>query len=310
MPTIDARIVLILILVELPILLALIWALRKLRAQAPDDQVLFVQRGDKEVRYLPGERYWRRPGDQIVRSLSTGKQTFGVVVPHIVVGSGLAVDVHLRFVASLAIDRMEPQEHLFDDAQRHEAVAGLIKPHLQRLVEKILRSSSAPTPSRIGMGAFLSPLFGETLKDILKRLHFHAKQDLAHQGILLTDQPLEVESLMLSSGVVDAYRALERRRFADVDRFEFVKRIEAITPGVSEQALVQLYFAVDGPNGPLHSMLSSGVIPADMLVADRNAVVSLFDAPDSLPVSLSSLAPKQDYPLTVEEMRLLKELGA
>ena len=42
MPTIDARIILILILVELPILLALIWVLRKLRAQAPDDQVLFA----------------------------------------------------------------------------------------------------------------------------------------------------------------------------------------------------------------------------------------------------------------------------
>jgi hypothetical protein len=245
-----------------------------------------------------------------VRSLSTGKQTFGVVVPHIVVGSGLAVDVHLRFVASLAIDRMEPQEHLFDDAQRHEVVAGLIKPHLQRLVEKILRSPAAPTPSRLGMGAFLSPLFGETLKDLLKRLHFHAKQDLAHQGILLTDQPLEVDSLMLPSGVVDAYHTLERRRFEDVDRFAFVKQIEAITPGVSEQTLVQLYRAVDGPSGPLHSVLSTGVIPADMLVADRNADLAFFGVPEGSQVSLSSLAPKQDYPLTVEEMRLLKDLGS
>ena len=57
-------------------------------------------------------------------------------------------------------------------------------------------------------------------------------------------------------------------------------------------------------------MLSTGVVPADMLVADRNTDVSLFGAPDSLPVSLSSLAPKQDYPLTVEEMRLLKDLGS
>jgi hypothetical protein len=39
--------------------------------------VLFVQRGDKEARYLPAERYWRRPGDQVKgarQQLQAGQQ--------------------------------------------------------------------------------------------------------------------------------------------------------------------------------------------------------------------------------------------
>jgi hypothetical protein len=38
--------------------------------------------------------------------------------------------------------------------------------------------------------------------------------------------------------------------------------------------------------------------------------LAFFGVPEGSQVSLSSLAPKQDYPLTVEEMRLLKDLGS
>lgn len=311
MPALDTRTVLLLCLVELPILLALLWVLRKLlRTQVPNDQVLFVMRRNKEVPYMPGASYWRRPKDRVARTLLISEQNYRAVVPHIVVGSGLPVDVTLRFSASLAVDHEEHQERLFDDTKRHETVVSVLRPHLQRLVEKILRSPTAPMPSGLGMGAFLHPLFGETLPGILKSLHFHARQDLKRHGILLGDQTLNLESLTLASGIVKAYHDLERSRYEEVQRFQFVKRVEVISPGVSEQALVQLYHAAHGPSGPLHAVLSTGVIPADRLVADRNADVALFGEPESPQASLSSLAPKQDYPLTVEDMRLLKDLGA
>lgn len=310
MPALDARIVLILCLVELPVLLALLWVLRKLlRTQVPNDQVLFVMRRNKEVSYMPGASYWRRPKDRVVRTLLISVQDYRAVVPHIVVGSGLSVDVTLRFSASLAVDHEEHRERLLDDTNRHETVVSVLRPHLQRLVEKTLRSPTAPMPSGLGMGAFLHPLFGETLPGILKSLHFHARQDLKRYGILLGDQTLKLESLTLASEIVKAYHDLERGRYEEVERFRFVKRIEDTSPGVSEQALVQLYHAVHGASGPLHTVLSTGVIPADMLVADRNAGVALFREPDSAQASLSSLAPKQDYPLTAEAMATLKELS-
>lgn len=306
----DTRAVLIFIIVELLLLVALVWVLRKLRAKVPDDTVLLVQRGDRRVPYLPGQGYWLWPEPQIISRLSTGKQVFHTTIPHIVVGSGLSVDVNLRYTASLAVDQMAPLEHLFDDTKQQEFVASVMKRHLQRLVEKFLRATDAPAPNRLAMGAFVHPLFGEPLKDILKSLRFHTEQELKRDGIILTEEPLEVDKLILAPGVVDAYHELAQRRFEAADRYQFVKQIEAITPGVSENALVQLYFAVDGPNAPLHRVLSTGTIPANMLIADRNAQDLLFGDQMSPLVTLGSLEPQQDYPLTVEEMRLLKDLGS
>jgi hypothetical protein len=231
-----------------------------------------------------------------------------VLVPGIVVYSGLTVAVQFSYEASLNVNHMDPDEYLLDEEQRQEIVVGCMKGHLQRLIEKYKTMVNAPPVGRYGLAAFISPLYGELLDKILSGLNFHVRQELDRHGIMIVDRSIKLEQMRLDAGVVEAYHKLEWRGFGDADRYEFVTQVKAIASGVPESVQVNLYHVATGPGSPLHRVLSSGVIAAAALVADRSADEAFESEAEGAQVSLASLAPKQDYPLTAADMRLLKDL--
>lgn len=299
---------LVVVIVILAVCVALI--LRRLHANVAADHVLFVQSGEHVVPLAPGQGFWYWPRQKELGTIPIRRRGFQVLVPGIALYSGLSVNVQFSYEASLAVEHMSPDEYLLDEEQRQEIVVGCLKRHLQRLIEKYRGIIAAPPVGRLGLAAFISPLYGEHLEKILSGLNFHVRQEMERHGIMIADRSIKLDHLHLDEDLVAAYHKLEWRGFGDADRYEFVTQAKTIAPGVSESVQINLYHAATGPGSPLHPILSGGVIAADLLVADRSAEEGFQRTAEGEEVSLASLAPKQDYPLTVEDMLLLKELGS
>jgi hypothetical protein len=295
-----------------------IWFLASHIGTVPEGYAATTKLFDRDRRVLGPGPYLLLPGEQKSHNILVRQQQVPKNIPGIFTHGKLPVTVRLNYAMSLDLSRMNKDERYYTNEERTHQQVNTFQKHLRQLIA----DTPAPPPGdpmRADLTTFFSPFLNPLLGGLALELETRAGWDLAQHGIILSSNSLVIDDVEIPEEIVSAYTDLISSDFKSSARHDFIKRVRAAAPGMSDAALVQLYNAINDNPGEWHTIFTSGSLEPRLYVTEQGtiigqAVVQEAGAPARPPAALPAAehaadaepAPLPSYPLTQEDMALLK----
>ena len=262
----------------------------------PEGHVALVQWLNRHSRTVQPGPYWLRPLETEVAQVNVRQREASAILQNIFTDGGLSVIVTMRYAYRLDPEHMEIDELYYTPYDRDRQQEVLLREALLDLIEELKGPAGAPLDAsagdqrnkpvkedmlRLDVAGLFSPFGGP--KEILlrRRLKERVSAALLRHGYVVTSAPVQIAGLNLHPDISAAYREYVEARFSGAARSEFIRRVRAAAPRMSEGGLVQLLNVIQNPSADIHTIFSTGTVNQDMLVMQTNR--SLSDHSDEAP---------------------------
>jgi hypothetical protein len=249
--------------------------------------------------------YWLRPFEEEITQVYVRQREATASAPKIFTDGGLGVTVDLRYAFRLDPARMTTDELYYSDAERKSQQEMLIREVLLDLVQELAvqptegKSGQAPIPApaaadstRLDMVAIFSPFAGPKEAVLRSRIRERVSKALLAHGVVVTSETVQIAGLGLPPGLSAAFAAYVEAPFSASARSEFIRRVRAAAPNMSDAGLVQLLNIIQNPSADIQTVFTTGMVNQDMLLEDNGPVVRQ---------RLSGAVPQQPAPPTLTE---------
>lgn len=289
----------------------------------PEGYMLRLKRFGRHSRVVGPGLQTLRPDEMDAGEVLVRRRELILPVSEVFTHGGLPVTVRLSLSHSLDLKSMAVDEIYYPDDERQAQIARLLKGLLQQLVAQTPAPAPAQVDSnRVDMAGLFSPFVGQTRVAFIRRLQVIAKEALGRHGIVLTDDPIVIDGLELPEEIIEAYTDLVQSNFQSSARYDFIRRVRAAAPQVSDAALVQL--SSQQTVGDLRTIFTTGNLQPELFMVDRDMLMrnsapqpkaTMTGAPPTpppppspTPGKDSQLTDQHPYAMTSEDMALLKPL--
>lgn len=272
----------------------------------PDGHVSLVHRLGRHSRWVDNF-YWLLPFESEAARIYVRQREASATLQNIFTDGGLSVIVNLRYAYRLDPKHMATDELYYSDADRKSQQEVLIREALLDLIEELKSPATAPSGSppvgqrsepaaedmvRLDVVGLFSPFAGPKETVLRSRLKERVSAALLPHGVVVTSAPVQIAGLNLHPDISAAYREYVEAKFSGAARSEFIRRVRAAAPTMSEGGLVQLLNVIQNPTADIHTIFSTGTVNQDMLLrqSSRSVQKHIEDAPH--PDRAADLPPK------------------
>jgi hypothetical protein len=255
-----------------------------------------------------------RPDETDAGEILVRQRELTLPISEVFTHGGLPVTVNLSLALSLDLAAMPADEIYYGDDERQALLTKLLKGALQQVVASTPPVVAAQAdPNRVDVAGLFSPFVGQTRFAVTGQLQDLAAQALGPHGIALTTDPIVIAGLDLPREIIDAYTTLVQSNFHSSARYEFIRRVQAAAPQVSDAALIQL--SSQQATGDLRTIFTTGNVQPELYMMDQDMLMRRpappqpTPAPSPIPPAPPQPEPEQNaYALTASDMALLKPL--
>ena len=298
----------------------IIWFIVSHLGTVPEGYGATVRLFDRHRRVLGAGPYFLLPGEQKGPDIKVRQHQVTRSIPGIFTHGKLPVSVKVNLAMSLDLRRMSRDELYYSEGERHDQQVNIFQTLLRRLIFEIPPPKPGD-PMRADLPTFFSPFLGKPLEDLSLALETRANRELTKHGVSVAKSSLVVDNLDIADDIVDAYTDLIASDFKGSARNVFMQRVRAAAPEMSEAALVQLYNAINDSPGDWHTIFASGTLEPRLYVTEQGPIISQpvvqeraaparlpapQPAPEGAPPAEGAPVSLHNYPLTSEDMALLK----
>jgi hypothetical protein len=266
----------------------------------------------------------RWPGERPGPRIEVRRRDASLQVSDILTHSGLPVTVSLRYRMCFSPKDMNPAELYYPPSEWTEQQLRLFKQGMQGTIEEFLRLASDGKPPQADLAAVFSPFFNTPMSVLCGRLEKRVLKPLGALGIELMPDTLVIDRLTPPAEVVTAYEELLRSNFEATSASRFIQAIRSAAPGVSAMDLAQLYNSILNNVGEVRTIFADGTFRPGSYSTELGPAIAptgkqrIPDVGNPWPRAESDeqrggVSPdiaQRNYPLTVEDMALLKALSS
>lgn len=250
---------------------------------------------DRFSRVVGPGPYLLRPLEEEITQVYVRQREATASAPKIFTDGGLGVTVELRYAFRLDPARMATDELYYSDAERKSQQEMLIREVLLDLVQELASTPktadaqpAAPTandPARLDIVALFSPFAGPKEAVLRRVLKERVSTALLAHGVVVTSETVQIAGLVLPPGVSAAYMSYVEAPFSSSARSEFIRRVRAAAPDMSDAGLVQLLNILQNPSADIQTVFTTGMVNPDILLDADGAAVRqrLSSAPPAQP---------------------------
>lgn len=314
----DVFCVLIPVLAAVAIALFVVFTARARRVRmVPQGYMLRLKRFGQHSRVVGPGLQTLRPDETDAGEVLVRQRELTLPISEVFTQGGLPVTVNLSLALSLDFSAMSLDEIYYSDQERQAQLTKLLKGALQQAVAAMPPPAATQgDPNRVDVGGLFSPFVGQTRLDLVRQLQAQAAQALRPHGIILTEDPIVIAGLDLPPEIINAYNDLVQSNFHSSARYDFIRRVRAAAPGVSDAALVQL--SAPQSVGDLRTIFTTGNLQPELFVADEDTLMrrpapqaqpqGTTAAQQAVPAEPTPAQPSNAFALTPDDMALLKPL--
>ncbi len=273
----------------------------------PEGHVALVQLLHRHSRTVQPGLYWLRPLESEVAQVNVRQREAGAMLQNIFTDGGLNVTVNMRYAYRLDPEHMETDELYYTPYDRDRQLEVLLREALLDLIEELKGPAGAPANGssgdqrnkpvkedmlRLDVAGLFSPFGGPKETLLRSRLKERVSAALLPHGYVVTSAPVQIAGLNLHPDISAAYREYVEARFSGAARSEFIRRVRAAAPRMSEGGLVQLLNVIQNPTADIHTIFSTGTVNQDMLVTQASRSLPSQSDEASPPNQVDDLSPE------------------
>lgn len=282
----------------------------------PQGYALRLKRFGRHSRVVGPGLQTLRPDETDAGLLLVRQREMTLPITEIFTHGGLPVSANLSLSFSLDVDNMSVDELYYSDEERLALLTKLLKGALQQIVATTPPPETVQgDPNRVDILGLFSPFVGQTRLALAEQWRTLAVNALSPHGIVLTNDPIVIAGLDLPHEIIAAYTDLVQSNFHSSARYDFIRRVRAAAPTVSDAALVQL----SSPKnvGDLRTIFTTGNLQPELFVADEETFMRRPAAqaqpqptptPPAAPAEPAPATQPHPFALTPDDMALLKPL--
>jgi regulator of protease activity HflC (stomatin/prohibitin superfamily) len=262
------------------------------------------------------------PGERQGERIETRPRDWYLEVPDIRTHKGLPVTVALRYRIRFEPQHMQPAELYYPQGERTEQQRRLFMDGVQRVIEEFPRPVGDGTAELATLAAVFSPFFSSPPFVLSHRLQQRVTSPLSELGIELIPETLIIDRLDPPADVASAYDEMVRTNFEATAVSRFVETIRAAAPDLSAMELAQLYNSILNNVSEVRTIFADGGFRPGLYFTEQGPVLGQpsqqgtprVGYPAAQPEVGTQYAPttpempERNYPLTTEDMALLKPL--
>jgi hypothetical protein len=274
----------------------------------------------RRIAYAGPHVLW--PGEKPGPYIEIRPRDASLEVPEIRTHKALPVTVTLRYRMRFAPQDMKPAELYYPQSEWAEQQRRVFMDGVQRAIEEFPRSASDGKAEPATLAAVFSPFFSSPPFVLCGKLQQRVLGPLSALGIELLPDTLIMDRLDPPHEVTTAYEEMLQSNFEATAASRFVQTIRAAAPDVSAMDLAQLYNSILNNVSEVRTIFTDGTFRPGLYFTEQGPAIgqpsqqgiSRLGHPPSGPQTntqpgvVGSGMIEPNYPLTVEDMALLKSL--